>query len=877
MGLRTTLFGYAWQSRDPSARAEAVAHMQDQLLIRELPKIAETDADANVRRAALQRITDIPTLNNCRIQDDDSGNRQFATERLTQILCQISSDKGIQQAEPIAAALLSDNLSAALIELLATNAQHRNLRRQALQKIKRSGFLGDRVMQESDPELQQQALEQIDKTSTLERIAKTLRKTDKKLYRLVQQKLEALQPDKHGQSLDDERALQLCQQLETLAKGHQQQTSGATDLHAGLEEIKQAWNKLSDIDEAVRQRFSNTRAILKKALSGTYSSEVPPTDIDPVEPEPVIETQADHSLQHLAVALEEMLLSSPKPATIENWRQTWRAAWRKLNQASAADQRLQEKLRNRLLQYEQQQAETAEQRAAKRAALDDRITVISQAAEDGQLELATGKLQALRKDLPEKPHRKVMERLHGIDQQLGELRRWQRWSDNEQRVRLIKTVEKALKDELNPDALLTLVRDVRTTWEQLEQQEVTHGMRPLPKDHSLARQFNGVCGRAMGQARPYLDNRRKVQQERNALINTLLENTREMLSQTSVDARELLKHKRILGKLFRELSGLPHKKRKQIASEIRQLLDQISEHLSASFSDAESSKRKLIRQAEQLQHLSDRQEAIQLAKQLQRQWKQAGPTSRKVDQQLWEAFRAPLDPLFEHQQQKRAEQQAERDQQHSEQLQLCEQLEALADLEDTQLQANAGKVEGLQEQWPDQEIFDKKLQQRFRAAGEKFTHRLNQWHADQRSNRQQALAEQADQRQQALNLLIESGLDALDAAAQQQLEPLLALSAEQLTEQLAEQDSNARAMCITAEFLSGLPSPAEDRDARMQYQVARLAERMSQRDAQQELSAELIELERQWYANYPLSPDNHSHLHSRFHKALTAAQKLSGA
>lgn len=855
--------------------------MQDQALLAELPNIAASDSEAKVRRAALQRITRPDVLNQCRQKDDDAGNRQLATERLVHVVCQIHSDDVAAQNQTVFTDFLDDpDLPVTHIETIAAQARHRSLRQAALQRSKRAGFLGDRVLQETDPELQQQALNQIEQVSTLERIAKSLRKTNKKLFHQTQQKLENLQPAKQGQRLDDEQALRLCQRLEKLAQGqsdgnHQQ--GEKADLRASLDDIEQVWSALNGIDAALERRYRNILGILKQALAGPRTPEKTEAAETPQQqPAAANEQQADQSLQHLAVALDEMLRSRPKPATVENWRETWRAAWSKLSAPSAADQRLQEQLRNRLAEHEQQQAETREQREARQVQLDDRIEAIRQAAEDGQLETATTKLQTLREELPGKPPGKLMARLRAIDQQLGELRRWQRWSDNEQRIRLIKTVEKALKDELNPDALLTLIRDVRSTWQQLEEQEVTHGMRPLAKDHSLVRQFNGVCGRAMGQARPFLDNRRKVQQERSELLKTLLDNTRKLLEQDDIDARELIKHKRILGKSFRELPGLPPKKRKKTADAIRKLQDRISQRLTDRFADAEAAKRKLIRQAEQLQHLGDRQEAIEQAKQLQRQWKSAGPTSRKVDQQLWEAFRAPLDPLFEDQQQQRAEQQAEREAQHADQVRLCEQLEALADSDEQELAGIAGKIEGLQDRWPEQRVFDKRLQARFRAAGDKFQKRLNNWKTQQRDQRQQALADAAQQRQDAVAELLKSGPDGLSDDTREALGKLGQQSADELRGTLEKHDAKARVLCITAEFLSGLPSPEEDKDARMQYQVSRLAERMSQRDQQQELSAELRELEQRWYANQPLSPAHYKTLNSRFSKALKAAWQLSG-
>ncbi len=876
MGLRTTLFGPSWQHRDANTRAEAVARLLDEKLLAELPSIARSDPDARVRHAAIQRITRIETLNECRLQDNELANQQLARERLIQALCHLSKDDIAKSAQTVVSSLLDDQLPSKHIEALASQAQHKQIRLAALKYIKRAGFLGDRVLAESDTELQQQALAQIEQVSTLERIAKSLRKTNKKLYHQVLQKLEKLQPVKTGARLDDEQALRLCQQLEVLARGqgstHQ---SGSSDLADNLQAIDESWQQLSGVDLTIQTRFKNTRAILEQALAGPQAVVNPPAKTPEQAPVEVIQ-DADQSLQQLAIALDEMLRSNPKATTIENWRQTWRASWSKLNHTSIADQRLQEALKNRLDKHQQLQHQAQQQHAEQQSALDDRITAISEVVDNGQLEAATSQLNALREQLPARTSRSVRNRLKAIDQQLGELRKWQRWSDNEQRIRLIKTVEKALKDELNADALITLVRDLRVTWQQLEQQEVAHGMRPLAKDHSLVRQFNGVCGRAMGQARPFMDNRRKVQDERGELIKTLLDNTRKLLAQEHIDTRELIKHKRILGKSFRELPGLPPKQRKKTADAIRKLQDAISERLTVSFSAAETSKRKLIRQAEQLQHATDPQEAIDQAKQLQHQWKSAGPTSRKTDQSLWEAFRTHIDPLFASQQQQREQQQAERDAQHAQHQALCEELESLTKVDDETLESISGKVEGLQDRWSEQQVFDKSLQQRFNKASQAFEQRLQSRRNAQREQRQQVRAESAQHRQDAVAVLLKSGKDSLDKPQQQALEELLELPTDDLQQKLHEHDKHAHEMCITAEFLSGLPSPDEDREARMQYQVARLADRMSQRDAQQELSAELRELEQRWHANQPLSPSNYKKLNARFQKAFKAAQQLVG-
>ena len=62
----------------------------------------------------------------------------------------------------------------------------------------------------------------------------------------------------------------------------------------------------------------------------------------------------------------------------------------------------------------------------------------------------------------------------------------------------------------------------------------------------------------------------------------------------------------------------------------------------------ENAKRKqdAIAQAEALAASEDRGEAMRAAKELQRQWKEIGPTTHKDDQNYWRAFRAACDSIF---------------------------------------------------------------------------------------------------------------------------------------------------------------------------------------------------------------------------------------
>ena len=95
----------------------------------------------------------------------------------------------------------------------------------------------------------------------------------------------------------------------------------------------------------------------------------------------------------------------------------------------------------------------------------------------------------------------------------------------------------------------------------------------------------------------------------------------------------------------------------------------------------------------------------------------------------------------------------------------------------------------------------------------------------------------------------------------------------QLQQHLQTQSQSARMACIAAEFMAGLPSPAEDQKQRMQYQVDRLSHHL--RDKQQSSpQQQLRQVRESWYACMPMHPDDYDSLQARFDRAIAAAEKV---
>jgi len=902
-------FAPKWKQQDAEVRASAVAKGEEQALLDALPEIARSDDNASVRMAALaRRKDDFKLLRDCLASERNEHNRQWILTRLVQQHLQHQNPDAESSAQ---LADLLDTLTGehdsswanSQIEALAGQAEQTSVRQQALQRISRQGLLGDLYCKESDPELRAAILNRIDQTSTLERISKTLRKNNKTLYQACRQRLEQL--DGSGQQGDASHlraAQELLNDIEHLLHGKQaplHAISGQASLTTTLHQAQQRWQALaidtaSDEEQSLHRRWQNAMQILQQAAAAKPAAVQPPAD--PASEQSELpgkaedrsdEQPAQAQLQQLATQLDALLKRKPKTLNalrqlLQPWRERWRAQWQQLANISRADQRLQDQLINRIQQAEDRLDDRREQQQQSHAALEQLLQQAAQLASDGKLHDANRHIAELTEALQQSSaaaqkqfQQQQASSLRQVQIELGELRKWQRWSDNQQRKRMLDELRAAKDSELNADALVHLVKDARQQWQQLEASEIQAGMRPLGKSHALNRQLQGLCGMLMRQAKPFLQKRDVLRHERGKLIEERLQASEQLLARSDLNVKQLLQQKRAIGQSFQEMGSVTAEQRKSLLPALRQTQQALQDRVQALSATAEQEKRRLIRLAEQLPHEADKAAALQQAKALQREWQQLDVLPRKLEQALWESFRAPMDDLFavhdEQRQQHKAEQQAQREQQQN----IVAELESLLEKPDAELADCRARCEDLQHQFSLQQRPARGLQQRMRQAVDQFEQRLQQaiqqrrqqaWQTADSSAREQQKA--ASQRLQAL----QAG-DDTEAAAAKLPEALQALDATQLQQQLQQHSEAARAACIAAEFMAGLPSPAADQQQRMQYQVDRLSHHL--RDKQQSSPAQqLRQVRENWYACMPMHPDDYATMQARFDRAMAAAEKI---
>jgi hypothetical protein len=87
-------------------------------------------------------------------------------------------------------------------------------------------------------------------------------------------------------------------------------------------------------------------------------------------------------------------------------------------------------------------------------------------------------------------------------------------------------------------------------------------------------------------------------------------------------------------------------------------------------------------------------------------------------------------------------------------------------------------------------------------------------------------------------------------------------------ETLNDMRERARHLCIHLEFLAGQPSPEEDREQRMKYQVDRLADSMAGEIQRRPVREEAREVEHEWMTMYTLPEEEFKAFGERVRQAL---------
>ena len=255
----------------------------------------------------------------------------------------------------------------------------------------------------------------------------------------------------------------------------------------------------------------------------------------------------------------------------------------------------------------------------------------------------------------------IQKQVNSMQGRLRELRGWQHWSNDKIRKRMIEEMEALPSAGLHPDAVLDRIKALQAQWKDLEQSEQIPGDKHFAAAPWMWRKFNAAGRKAFEATKPFLDKRTEIQKRHLEKMRALSAHIQDLADSGEPDWTELGRALARARREMRSLGEIPARARHKMAARLKAALEAGNTVMQSHYDEVEKKKLKLIREAAQLSHATDRDEAISTAKRLQAEWKAAGSLWRSRENQLWREFREPLDPLFENLKAERQSAREERD------------------------------------------------------------------------------------------------------------------------------------------------------------------------------------------------------------------------
>lgn len=827
----------AWESADADKRARAVSTLHDPALTERLPDIARHDADAKVRLAAVRRIDDLSLLGDRARLDLSPEVRDAAGARLRHLL----ADTTVALEARIRIVRVLDN--APLLEWVANEAREPELRACALERITRVAFLVERCVKDADPGLRLQLLQRIDDPAQLERIGERARKTDKQLSRMARERVQALRLAAGDSAAIDARADALCRTLDQLLRAR------GDDAASQLAQIEEQWARLAIAAGApIARRYCGLVDTLRHLLNPP-----PRPEPQPLAAEPAVDANLTAAADAQASARDELAVHERAEAEAAAAARAQAAA------AHEAEQALRRQWRERVQQAIHAYA----------AALDGGRFVEARAARAALLQIEA--------EWP-RSHWEEPKRLATLEAEYAKLERWQQWSARDQKQRLCVAAEALIGSGLHPDALLTRVRELQGEWERL-----VAGEAAADAADGMARRFRALLNQSIAPAKPYLEKRRELRDEKGRSLAELLDAATAALADPALPLPQLLEWRKQLNDAGAQVAELVGSARREAGQRRKQLADAVHARIESFNSEAREAKQKLIAQLRRQLAAADPREQVNLAKAAMPQWKALPRGQRKSEDALWAELRALIDPVFE---QDRDASQRVRDERNAQQQAVAAalaELEAIADADlpleslrqqSTQLRQRFQALEGRQRD--DDLACDRawaKIDRRIaalRAAGVQAARTRSEQQAVQIASIEHRVAGSAadDSEPAALERLRTQGLTSELAARVEALSAALVdpAHATRLAEALADA-SAASELALRCELLAGVASPETFREQRRQLQMTRLADKLAG-GAVRSTSDEAERLWREWLALPGSGGDARSTFDERIRSAL---------
>ena len=539
--------------------------------------------------------------------------------------------------------------------------------------------------------------------------------------------------------------------------------------------------------------------------------------------------------------------------------------------------------------------------------LPEKLAELKKHLADGELKKADPLFQSLRAGLdlveasalPKGATEEIAARLHLLAPRLRDLQHWRRWGADQHRDGLCEEMEQLIEADLPLQALSERLHTMRLDWKGLEKT----GPRASP---AVAERFHKACDAVQERCRPYLDAQAAEREANRAARESVCDQIEDFLSKVDwerIDWKRVLRAERETRHTWASIGPVDPRHFKALEGRFRQALKQLDRRLDGERKRNQAMKHALIAKVEALVEETDLDAAIEQTKALQREWHTTVPARHKDENKLWQTFRSACDAIFERR--------AALHQAHANEMKehlatresICTDALALARAEHDPKRLRA-ELRELERRWDDAQSLPiprqsaGPLNERWRETREALKRHISDCEDQQRRDAfdllqgQAALCERLE-----LGLLGETDAPLDPEAAEQAWADLpqqqddeiqraiaarfaSALAAARDPEQIAvlrrRYDANAARLsqlCLQLEILTGVETPPELAQQRLEFQVARLTERMV--DGEEDPLQGSARLLKEWYLCGP-APRS-AGLDSRFERIRQALAREPGA
>jgi len=558
-------------------------------------------------------------------------------------------------------------------------------------------------------------------------------------------------------------------------------------------------------------------------------------------------------------------------------------------------------LRKRLKQQASRRIQALEETESLLADMDG-------ALREGELERALSLRDRIRHRLKiaqgsdERKRAALRRRLQRMQPRLEQLREWRHWGSGNARERLCSEIEALDGSALPVAEIATRVRTARESWKRIDRAEG-------PAREALWQRFDQACTRAYA---PYRQERQEQAQQRAAHLERKQALCRELdtferdTDWKNVDWRAADRQVRSARERWRRIGAVPTKARKALEKDYRAVLERLESHLDRERERELHRRRALITRVEQLAAAADPRSASREVKEAQKNWSPSVQATPAVEQALWKQFRKACDAVFSRVREEREAADGERQANLECRTTLCEELEALLDNTAVDFRSVMQRFAAAREAWTGMGAVPRRrerdLEARYAALAKRFTSRRRQEERAASEAVQQGLSERSrlcDRREAGVleSILVEAARHTLVEETRQAWEALAPLDARpeegvrnrfelagralagdaaarsELFDALPGNLERRRELCLQLEIAAGIDSPAGFSEARMQLQVARLANALGHRQEGADTgSAPLRELLTQWYRTGPVAVAERDALEARIARVLAVME-----